>query len=261
MKPNLADLESLAREAGEILRAGFHQHNQIELKGEIDLVTEIDRQSESFLLGAIADKFPTHRIISEETGGREGSDGHVWYLDPLDGTTNFAHGLPIFSVSIGYGKVGAPTLGVVFNPISAEMFSAEKGKGAWLNGSPIKAGSTTKLSRSLLVTGFPYDRFDNPDNNLTHFNKFTLQARGIRRLGSAALDLCNTACGRVDGYWEVRLEPWDLAAGTLIAREAGAVVSKIDGDPDMLTAPYSVLAANPGLYKEMLKVIGEDTDK
>ena len=258
MKPDLSDLESLAREAGEIIRAGFHQHNQIELKGEIDLVTETDKQSESFLLGAIADKFPTHRVISEETGGREGSDEHVWYLDPLDGTTNFAHGLPIFSVSIAYGKVGTPTLGVVYNPISDEMFSAEKGKGTWLNGSPIKASSTTKLSQSLLVTGFPYDRFKNPDNNLSHFNKFTLQVQGIRRLGSAALDLCNVACGRVDGYWEVRLEPWDLAAGTLIAREAGAIVSKTDGNPDMLTAPYSVTAANPDLYNEMLKVLRGD---
>jgi myo-inositol-1(or 4)-monophosphatase len=257
MKPLLNDLESLAREAGKILRAGYPQHNHVELKGEIDLVTEIDRQSESFLLGAIGDKFPTHRVISEETGGREGSDEHVWYIDPLDGTTNFAHGLPIFSVSIAYGETGAPTLGVVYNPISDEMFSGEKGEGAWLNGSPIKASSTAKLSHSLLVTGFPYDRFENPDNNLSHFNNFALQVQGIRRLGSAALDLCYVACGRVDGYWEVRLEPWDLAAGTLIAREAGAVVSKIDGNPDMLAAPYSVMAANPGLYKEMLKVIEE----
>ncbi len=255
MKPKLSDLEALARGAGEILRAGYGDQNHVDHKGEIDLVTEVDRQSEAYLLAAIGEKFPTHSVISEETGVVEGSSEQVWYLDPLDGTTNFTHQLPIFSVSIAYREAGEVVLGVVYDPMRDEMFSAEWGKGAWLNGEPVRVGEVAELSSSLVVTGFPYDRFENPDNNLAYFNKFTLLVQGIRRLGSAALDLCYVACGRVDGYWEVRLEPWDLAAGTLIARQAGALVTKMDGRSEMLIPPYSVLAANPVLYELMLAVI------
>lgn len=255
MKPTLTDLEALARGAGKILRAGYQKQNPIDHKGTIDLVTEVDRQSEAYLLEAIAEKFPEHRVVAEETGGLEGSDDCIWYIDPLDGTTNFAHKLPIFSVSIAFADAEGLRLGVVYDPMRDEMFAAERGKGAQMNGEAIKAGTAVELSKSLLVTGFPYDRFENPDNNLEYFNRFTLRVQGIRRLGSAALDLCNVACGRVDGFWEVRLESWDLAAGTLIAREAGAKATKLNGDPDMLTSPYNVAAANPTLHEKMLGVL------
>jgi myo-inositol-1(or 4)-monophosphatase len=255
MKPRLPELEALARGAGEILRAGYHQQNPVDYKGTIDLITEVDRQSEAYLLEAIADKFPEHRVVAEETGGLEGGGDCVWYIDPLDGTTNFAHKLPIFSVSIAFADAEGLSLGVVYDPMRDEMFAAERGKGAQVNGDPIGVGATSELSKSLVVTGFPYDRFENPDNNLAYFNRFALRVQGIRRLGSAALDLCNVACGRVDGFWEVRLEAWDLAAGTLIAREAGAKVTKLNGSPDMLTSPYNVVAANPNLHGLMLGVL------
>jgi myo-inositol-1(or 4)-monophosphatase len=255
MTPTLQDLKNLARAAGEILRAGFQHSNHIQHKGEIDLVTEIDQQSEAYLLEQIHTRFPRHRIVAEETGQNDGDPAHTWYIDPLDGTTNFAHRLPIFSVSIAYAQQDQVTLGVVYDPIRDEMFAAERGRGATLNEVPIQPSSQAQLSRSLLVTGFPYDRFTSPENNLDHMRRFTLRAQGIRRLGSAALDLCSVACGRVDGYWEIKLETWDLAAGVLIAREAGALVTKTDGRPDMLTLPISVLAANPALHPAMLAVL------
>lgn len=257
-RPDLAFLMRLANEAGEQLAAAFTQPNSIDLKGEVNLVTEADRRSETLLLGAISSAFPEHQVVSEETGGISGSDQQVWYVDPLDGTTNFAHGLPIFSVSIAYEEKGELTLGVVYNPVQGEMYAAEKGKGAWLNGDPIRVGERTRLRESLLITGFPYDRNENPDNNLKYFEKFLMKGRGVRRLGSAALDLCYIAAGRADGYWEIRLEAWDVAAGSLIAREAGAAVTKRDGGPDIIGEPISVVAANPALHARMLAVLGEE---
>jgi myo-inositol-1(or 4)-monophosphatase len=248
----------MARGAGEILRAGFAHNNRVELKGVIDLITEVDQQSEEYLLAQIRQRFPDDNIVAEESGGVEKRSDYTWYIDPIDGTTNFAHGLPIFSVSIGYVDRGETRLGVVYNPISDEMFSAERGAGSWLNEDPIHTGSQTELEKSLLVTGLPYDRFTNPDNNLENVRRFALRSRGIRRLGSAALDLCFVAAGRVDGYWEIRLEPWDLAAGMLIAEEAGAVVTKRDGSGDMFNRPCSVVAANPGLHRAMLDLLAED---
>lgn len=258
MNPQLEDLCVMARGAGDILRAGFNNSNHVRLKGVIDLVTEVDRQSEDFLVAQVTRQFPEHNIIAEESGEVENHSEFSWYIDPLDGTTNYAHGLPIFSVSIALVYQGDLRLGVVYNPISDELFSAERGKGAWLNGTPIRPGSQTDLNQSLLVTGFPYDRFTNPDNNLENFRRFALQVRGIRRLGSAALDLCSVAAGRVDGYWEIRLEPWDLAAGMLIAEEAGAQVTRRDGSGALLTPPCSVAAANPALLQAMLEVLAED---
>jgi myo-inositol-1(or 4)-monophosphatase len=252
MEPSLEIISAIARGAGEILRAGFNQSNHVELKGVIDLVTEVDQQSETYILAEIKKQFPDHKVIAEESGEVQGNSGHAWYVDPIDGTTNYAHGLPIFAVSIAYAYHGEVILGVVYNPIRDEMFSAEKGKGAWLNGKPIHTTSRVELNKSLLVTGFRYDRFTNPDNNLENFKRLALQVRGIRRLGSAALDLCFVAAGRVDGYWEIHLELWDLAAGMLIAREAGAVVTKRDGSQDIFISPLSVVAANPGLHQAIL---------
>lgn len=255
MKPTLTDLQSLARAAGEILREHFHQHNHIQLKGEINLVTEADQRSEAYLLQEITARFPDHEIIAEESGKIMGDPEHCWYIDPLDGTTNFAHGLPIFSVSLAYAFQSQLTLGVVYNPISDELFAAEKGKGATLNGKPIEVARRAELAKSLVVTGFPYDRFTNPVNNLNYFNKFVLRVQGIRRLGSAALDLCYVAAGWLDGYWELHTEPWDLAAGAVIASEAGAKVSRMDGQADFLRRPCTIVAANPDLHALMLEVI------
>lgn len=257
-KPDIEFLSTLARQAGEQLAAAFTHSNSIDLKGEVNLVTEADRQSEVFLLGAISSAFPQHKVVSEETGGISGSDKQVWYVDPLDGTTNFAHRMPIFSVSIAYEENGELSLGVVYNPVQNEMYTAEKGKGAWLNGDPIRVGERRRLRESLLITGFPYDRNENPDNNIKYFEKFLMRGRGVRRLGSAALDLCYIAAGRADGYWEIRLEAWDAAAGTLIAREAGAKVTKRNGGQDIIGEPISVVAANPALHARMLAVLAEE---
>lgn len=250
MKPTINDLKLLADTAGKTLRAAYGQQHNVELKGTIDLVTEVDEQIEAILIENIREKFPTHRIMAEESG-EAGEGEHVWYLDPIDGTTNFAHNIPHFSISIAYTIGGEVQLGVVYDPMRDEMFSAERGVGAWLNDKPIAVSNTAVLERSVLVTGFPYDRFTNPRNNLAQFAHFALKVRGMRRLGSAALDLCYVAAGRVDGYWELSLQPYDLAAGWLIAAEAGALVTKTNGVKDALTAPISVLAANPTLYALM----------
>jgi myo-inositol-1(or 4)-monophosphatase len=255
MFPRLSDVESLARQAGEILRAGYGKNHQVTYKGEIDLVTEIDRQSETFLLSEIQRQYPDHAVVAEESGGIAGQACCKWYIDPLDGTVNFAHGIPIFSVSIAYAQNGSIILGVVYDPLRDECFSAQAGKGAWLNGKPIHISHAQELEQSLLVTGFPYDIRTNPQTNLDLFTKFSLISQGVRRLGSAALDLCYVATGRFDGYWEMRLSPWDLAAGALIAQESGARVSDLKGGQDFLQPPFSILAATPSVHPQMLRVI------
>jgi myo-inositol-1(or 4)-monophosphatase len=255
MIPSLSDLESLARRAGDILRAGYEREHQVDYKGVIDLVTEVDRQSEAFLLGEIRRLFPDHQIVSEEIGLVPGSEGHQWYVDPLDGTVNYAHGIPIFSVSIAYARGGTMMLGAVYDPLRDEMFSAEKGSGASLNGRRLQVSRVEELRRSLLVTGFPYDAWSSPRNNLEYFGRFARLTQGVRRLGSAALDLCYVAAGRFDGYWELTLNPWDVAAGGLIASEAGAKVTGLDGEADYLQPPCSLLAAPPLLYAQMGKVL------
>jgi myo-inositol-1(or 4)-monophosphatase len=255
MKPALSDLERLARQAGELLRRGYEHEHQVEYKSAFNLVTEIDRQSEAFILGEIKHLFPGHQIVSEEIGLVPGLDADQWFVDPLDGTVNYAHGIPIFSVSIGYAFDHVLTLGVVFDPMRAEIFTAERGKGAWCNGRRLHVSAVKDLEHSLLVTGFPYDSWSAPRNNLEFFNRFARRTQGVRRLGSATLDLCYVAAGRLDGYWELSLSPWDLAAGGLIAAEAGALVTSLDGQSDFLRPPYSILAAPPGLHEQMLEII------
>ncbi len=255
MPPKLVELESLARQAGEILHAGFRSGHHVYSKGANDLVTDIDRQSEAFLLSEIKRRFPNDGVIAEESGGVAGGDCCLWYVDPLDGTVNFAHGVPIFSVSIAYAEEGRVRLGVVYDPLRDECFSAERGAGAWLNGAPIRPTSVSRLADSLLVTGFPYDIQTTEQDNLAQFAAFSLRAQGVRRLGSAALDLCYVAAGRLDGYWELYLEPYDLAAGALIASEAGAMVSAADGEADYLSQPCSILAAPAPLHAQMLQVL------
>lgn len=259
MKPQLKDLEIMAREAGKILQDGYGKEHSIWHKqAAIDLVTEIDGQSEAYILAEIQAKFPGHAIEAEESGALEGDAQSLWYVDPLDGTVNYAHHIPLFCVSIGYAFAGEMKLGVVYEPMRDECFSAEQGKGAWLNGTLIRVSNTSNLGESLLVTGFPYDTWTNPRNNLDHFGTFSKRTRGVRRLGAAALDLCYVAAGRFDGYWELFLRSWDVAAGSLIAQEAGANVTNIQGGPDFLSEPQSVLAANPDLHPKMLTLLREE---
>ena len=261
MTPTLSDIESLARRAGEILRAdfnprpGFGHQLQVDHKGEIDLVTDVDRRSEAFILEEIQRRYPSSRVLAEESGAQTGDECCIWYIDPLDGTVNYAHGVPIFSVSIAYQENGLLRLGAVYDPLQDELFSAEVGKGAALNGEPIRVAGETDLDQALLVTGFPYDVRENPENNLDNFTNFALKTQGVRRLGSAALDLCYVAAGRLDGFWEIRLNAWDVAAGGLIASEAGATVTNISGGLDFLSQPQSILAANPRLHPQMQAVL------
>ncbi len=250
--PTLTDLERLARLAGQILYDGYEKDHQVDYKGVIDLVTEVDHQSEAFLIGEIQRLFPDHGILAEESGSLDGHAGHLWLIDPLDGTVNYAHGVPMFCVSIAYAYQGQVTLGAVYDPMRNEMFSAERGKGAWLNGRPLKVAQADELVKSLLVTGFPYDTWTSKRNNFDYFAKLGKLTQGVRRLGSAALDLCYVGAGRFDGFWELSLKPWDVAAGGLVAEEAGAKVTTVFGGPDYIHPPQSVLAANPTLHAKLL---------
>lgn len=258
MQPTLQELIQLAKQAGEILKTGFGQVHQVTHKSSIDLVTEIDRQSEEYLVKQIHLKFPGHTIIGEEGGTYSGSQSQlVWYLDPLDGTSNFVHGVPMFSVSIAFAVNDEIKMAVVYDPSADECFSAEAGHGAKLNGAPIQTAQATRLLDALVATGFPYHVHES-GANLDNFVIFARTAQGIRRLGSAALDICFVACGRLDGFWELGLKSWDLAAGALIAREAGAVVTAPDGSPFILTSPTDILTANPALHPQMTAVIRGD---
>jgi myo-inositol-1(or 4)-monophosphatase len=253
--PQLSELEDLAKQAGAMLRAGFEREKQVYYKGTIDLVTDADRQVEEFLIGEIRRRYAGHSIVAEESGQTAGDACCVWYIDPMDGTVNFAHGFPHFCVSIGYLQDETMLFGVVYDPMRAELFSARRGQGAWLNGKPIRVSQSSELDRSLLATEFGYDIRTHPQNNLDYHAYFTLHTLGVRRVGSAALDLCYVACGRFDGYWELRVKPWDLAAGGLIAEEAGARVSTIDGNAGYIHPPCSILAAAPGLHSQMSAVL------
>ena len=253
MEPTLSEIERLAREAGAILRAGYSKEHQVSYKGIIDLVTEVDHQSEAFLLGEVQRNYPDHHIFAEETGIIQGNDEHIWYIDPLDGTVNYAHHIPIFSVSIAYAFQGKLTLGAVYEPMRDEMYVAERGKGAYLNGEPLHASAVNELQKSLLVTGFPYDAWNTEQDNFANFIHFGKLTQGVRRLGSAALDLCYVAAGRFDGFWEMSLKPWDVAAGGLICREAGASITNVKGEADFISPPQSVVASAPGIHGLILQ--------
>src|SRR5215217_867510 len=215
-----------AKEAGWLLQkyavSGFH----IEHKSPIDLVTDADRAAEQCVIRHLASRFPSHRFLAEERGNvHEGHSPYLWIIDPLDGTTNFAHGFPAYCVSIGLEYHGNCVLGVVFDPNRSELFTAMEGHGAFLNGQRLQVSQTPVLDRSLLVTGFAYDIRETDNNNLDHFARFALETQGIRRTGTAALDLCYVAAGRFDGFWELKLNPWDMAGGSVILREAGGQVT------------------------------------
>jgi myo-inositol-1(or 4)-monophosphatase len=255
MPPTLSFLETLARQAGDILRLGLEQGFEVSFKGEVDLVTEVDHRSEAFLIGEITRQFPSHRIVAEESGITRAEGSCTWFVDPLDGTVNYAHGVPFFAVSIAYHENGQTLLGVVYDPMRDECFSAERGQGAYLNGRRLQVSAQTSLEHSLLVTGFPYDIRTNPNNNLDHYASFSLRSQAVRRLGSAALDLCYVAAGRFDGFWEIRIKPYDIAAGGLVAEEAGARVTTVLGDTSILHSDTSILAAPPPIHQQMLELL------
>lgn len=257
MHPSLADIETLARQAGDILCGRFGQEHDVFLKGKYDLATEADHASEDFLVQAIQSRFPEDPILTEESGSLEGSSANGWFIDPLDGTINFAHGVPIFCVSIGYARQGRMELGAVYDPSRGECFCAERGQGAFLNGRPIRVSAVEDLALSLLATGFPHNLGTHTRNNLDYFARLATRTQGVRRLGSAALDICWTAAGRFDGFWEVQMSAWDVAAGGLIAAEAGAVVTDLSGRPDFFHPPFEMLAANPFIHPQVLAALQE----
>jgi myo-inositol-1(or 4)-monophosphatase len=242
-------MEAIAREAGSLLMEFFRQRVKIEYKGEADLVTVADRKSEALILERIRQQFPTHDVMGEEGARIETGSDYKWYVDPLDGTTNFAHGFPVFCVSLAVDYRGQRVAGVVYDPTRDEMFTAELGGGARLNGKTIRASATSRLSDCLVATGFPSQkRHKNP--NIYFYHQITLKTHGVRRAGSAALDLCCIACGRFDGFWEFNLNPWDTAAGVLIAEEAGGRVTDFSGGAFQL-ASRETLASN-GLVHDAL---------
>ena len=251
----------IAKGGGALLRKYHAMRTRkqftVEYKGtSIDLVTDVDRKVEKLIKEAIEAAYPDHGIISEEGSAKKPDSGTIWYVDPLDGTTNFVHGYPHFAVSIGVERDGQVVMGCVYDPIRDELFFAHKGCGARLNNKKIRVSRSTQLDRSLLVTGFPYDVRSSPQNNLDYWNKFAVKARAIRRDGSAALDLCYVAAGRFDGFWELKLKPWDMAAGQLIVTEAGGTVSDFLGNPVGLFT-RELLADNGLIHKEMMVVLRE----
>ncbi len=249
------------KEAGALIRTYASSGFRIEYKNPINLVTEADHAAEQCVIECIKARFPTHRFLAEERGRIEGAQSpYLWVIDPLDGTTNFAHGYPIYCVSIGLEYEGRCILGVVVDPSRDELFTAIEHGGARLNGHPIHVTSTATLDRSLLVTGFAYDIRDTPRNNLDHFAKFALKAQGLRRTGSAALDLCYVAAGRFDGFWEVRLSPWDMAAGSVIVKEAGGRLTDFSGK-DLSIYGQELVASNGHIHEAMLQVLNQDAPR
>ncbi len=248
----------LALDVGKLLREGYYRHREIAKKSDRELVTSADIAAEKFIRERISLEFPGHKILSEELGGEQVMDvSDLWVVDPLDGTNNFAHGFPVFAVSIAYVHRGHIDVGVVYDPLRNEMFSASSRGDAYLNGEKIAVSGIDELSQALLATGFPYERAPGTDNNLNHFIKFWYSAQGIRRAGSAALDLCYVAAGRLDGFWELKLRPWDMAAGALIAKKAGAVVTDFAGKPWSMKSDR-IVAANEKIHAQMLEVLAKN---
>lgn len=244
------------RRAGELLREGFGELHQFSLKSSrVDLLTEFDQRAEQEILKVIRRHFPDHGILAEESPSYQGESEYRWIIDPLDGTTNYAHGFPIFAVSIAVERAGELWLGAVYSPILDELFFARAGEGATLNGEPIRVSRTDKLSNALLATGFPYE-LGRIDANLAHFANFAHRAQAVRRAGAAALDLCYVACGRFDGFWELDLKPWDVAAGALIVREAEGMVSDFRGG-ELDIHGDEILASNGLIHDELIEVLGE----
>jgi myo-inositol-1(or 4)-monophosphatase len=245
-----------AEAAGEVLRSGFGREQAVRYKGEVDLVTEVDERAEGVIGEALREAFPGHGMLAEEGGRLPGEGDARWIVDPLDGTTNYAHGLPIFAVSIALERAGEVVLGVVHDPMRGETYVAERGGGAALNGEPIRVSDTDEPIRALLVTGFPYDRADMPAA-VELFGRLTQLTQGVRRLGAAALDLCYVAAGRLDAFYERGLHAWDIAAGSLILEEAGGRITDYRGRKLDLE-DGEIVASNGLLHPVLLEVMGAD---
>jgi len=246
------EMSVIAREAGALLMDFYRRRVKIEYKGDADLVTVADRASEKLILERIRTRWPDHDIVGEEGARIETGADYRWYVDPLDGTTNFAHGFPVFCVSLGLTFRGERKAGVLYDPTRDELFAAERGRGAYLNGNKVEVSKTSRLGESLVATGFPsHKRHKNP--NIFFYHVVTLRSHGVRRAGSAALDLASVACGRLDGFWEFNLNPWDTCAGTLLVEEAGGKVTGFHGEPSGVT-DRDVVASNGVIHSEMLEV-------
>ena len=246
-----------ARAAGQLLRGELAGQRRIAFKGSpTNLVTEMDSRAEALITERLRDAFPDDAILAEESGARAGASARRWIIDPLDGTTNYAHGIPIFAVSIALEIDGAVSLGVIYDPNFDELFVAERGRGATLNDAPLTVSKAATLDESLLATGFPYNIRETQSTNLREYAAFAVRARGVRRMGSAVLYLSYVAAGRLDGYWELRLGPWDIAAGMLVVEEAGGRITDIDGGRIDVDAP-SVIASNGRIHDAMLHVLNE----
>jgi len=254
----MAAAREAARRAGKAIMACYGQLHRIDKKGPIDLVTEADLEAERAIVETLRARFPTDTLLSEEKGSHKGKAERRWIVDPLDGTVNFAHGFPFFAVSIALEHEGDLVLGLVEDPFRGERFEAIRAQGALLNGKPIKVSNIGQLKEALVATGFPYDIHERPEGVLELFGRMVVRAQGVRRPGSAALDLCYVAAGRLDGFWEQDLKPWDTAAGVLIVREAGGKVSTFEGEP---FTPFqkSVVAANPLIHQQMLHILAGPT--
>lgn len=246
-------VEAVVR-AGDIQMSRFRSGLRIDKKGAIDIVTEVDLEVERTFRAMVAERFPDHDVLAEELGGESTGASHRWVFDPLDGTTNYAHGLPIFCASLALEIDGEAAVAAVYDPTRRELFTAERGIGAWLNGEPLRVSNTAVLLDALLVTGFPYTVQQEPERYLDLFQAFITRARAVRRLGSAAIDLCYVAAGRMDAFWEEHLKPWDTRAGALIVEEAGGRVTGMDGGA-WLPANGHILATNGALHADMLEVI------
>jgi len=242
----------IAAEAGSLLRYYFERRVSFEMKGEYDLVTEADRASEKLVVERLRQHFPSHSIVAEEGGGQATSSEYRWYVDPLDGTTNFAHSYPVWNVTLGLEQNGEMIAGVVFDPTRDELFTAERGSGAFLNGRKISVSKVTSIRDSLFSTGFPnHNRATNP--NIRFFHELAQTAHGVRRGGSAAIDLAYVACGRLEGFWEIGLSPWDIAAGVLLVEEAGGRRSDMLGGPHDIRSPH-MLTDNGLIHDEVIGV-------
>ena len=253
MKELLELAVNIAREAGALQRDRFHGPREIETKStRIDLVTDVDRDCEALILERIRKHRPDDSVLCEESGIHTRAGEFCWVIDPVDGTTNYAHGFPHFAVSIGIETAEEAVAGVVYDPMKDELFSAQRGSGAWLNGTAIQTSETAQLEAALLGTGFAYDVHEAQVNNLDYFTRFIRRAQGVRRAGSAALDLAYVACGRFDAFWELSLHPWDVAAGFLLVQEAGGQVSNLEGGR---ATSEACIASNGPLHAAMLEVI------
>lgn len=254
MDKYLKEAEEIAQKAGQMLRENINTSAEIFFKGAVDLVTDFDNRAQRMIFDHLSACFPDHDFMGEEGLSKDKGEEFRWIIDPLDGTTNYAHGFPIFCVSIALEWKGEIVLGVVYDPMRGEMFSAVKGESAFIDGKKIQVSSIDDLDKSLVATGFPYDLRESNVNNIDHFNNFVVRVQAIRRCGSAAMDLCYVACGRFDGFWELKLNPWDVAAGALIVKEAGGKISDFKNGESSIFGS-EILATNGLIHTQMVEVL------